>query len=493
MDIRETANVSLRNFLHVVFKRKIQIFLFFTCTICAVVIGTLLTEPTYKATSQILVKMGRESIYLPTGGDSRPIITSNRQEQMISEMEILKSRSLAEKVVESLGPTTIYKNPNDKVKGIMKRFLQKAQARQLPLEKTVSKFQRTLKIEGIEKSNVINVNFKHKDPQMAATVVNRLISLYLDYHLQVHENPKSYKFFQEQSESLKEKLQQSEKGLKDLKKQHGLTSLDEEQSLLLGQMTGHRAALNQTLSQEAETEKRIHEIRKQLTTTARTIPEREDRNALNTLTARLVELELEEKKLLTKYTDQSRLVRNVREEISLVRQKLAEQEAKRYQTSSLGVNPTYQRLQEELFRNQADLTALKAKKEIQRVQLSEYNKRLENLNRIEVELNQLQHEVDVDRKNFQLYLTKFEESRISKAMDKEGLTNVSVIEPAQPPLKPVSPRVFLNMVLGVVLGVFGALALAFFLEYLDDSLEKTEEVEEYLQLPVLASIPELRQ
>ena len=52
--------------------------------------------------------------------------------------------------------------------------------------------------------------------------------------------------------------------MKDLKKQHGLTSIDEEQSLLLGQVTGHRTALNQTLSQEVETENRIHEIRQQL-------------------------------------------------------------------------------------------------------------------------------------------------------------------------------------------------------------------------------------
>ena len=176
-----------------------------------------------------------------------------------------------------------------------------------------------------------------------------------------------------------------------------------------------------------------------------------------------------------------------------MRKKLAEQESKRYQTSTLGQNPTYQRLQQELFRNQADLIALKTKKEIQRVQLSEYKERLEDLNRIEVEVNQLQQAVDVDRKSFQLYLTKFEESRISEAMDTEGLTNVSVIEPAVPPLNPVSPIILLNMALGLVLGVFGAFALAFFLEYLDDSLEKTEEVEEYLQLPVLASIPELRQ
>ncbi|UCF85176.1 MAG: GumC family protein [Desulfobacteraceae bacterium] len=497
MAIRVTAKVSLRDFLHVVFKRKIQIFLFFTCTICAVVIGTLMTKPTYKAVSQLLVKIGRENIYVPTGNDPRPVFSFNSEEQLISEMEILKSRSLARKVVESLGPTVIYKNLNDKDKGIMARFLKKVQAQQSPVKKAVLEFQKTLKIENVTKSNVIEVGFQHRDPHMAATVVNSLVNFYLDHHLQVHKNPKSFKFFQEQSDILKGKSQQSENRLKAFKKQHDITSLGEQLSLLLRQEADLRAALNQTLSLKAETENRTRQLQIQLASTPKSIPQGEQIEhspyVINTLQARLVELELKEKELLTKYTDQSRLVRNVRQEIILVRQKVAEQEAKRYQTSSLGLNPTYQRLQEELFRNQADLTALEAKKEIQHIQLYDYKKRLEDLNRIEVELNQLQHEVDGDRKNFELYLTKFEESRISEAMDTEGLTNVSVIEPALPPLKPVSPKVLLNILLGVLLGVFGSLALVFFLEYLDDSLEKTEEVEEYLQLPVLATIPELKQ
>jgi uncharacterized protein involved in exopolysaccharide biosynthesis len=152
---------------------------------------------------------------------------------------------------------------------------------------------------------------------------------------------------------------------------------------------------------------------------------------------------------------------------------------------------TYQRLQEELFRNQAELEALSAKKQTQGAQLSDYNGNLEKLNRIEVELNQLKQQVDVDRQSFRLYLTKFEESRISDAMDTEKISNVIQIQAARPPLNPVSPKVLLNIVLGIFLGAFGGLGLAFFMEYLDDSLEKPQDAENALELPVLASIPEL--
>jgi uncharacterized protein involved in exopolysaccharide biosynthesis len=185
-------------------------------------------------------------------------------------------------------------------------------------------------------------------------------------------------------------------------------------------------------------------------------------------------------------------VKNVRDDIRMVRAKLATHETKRYGMSRSGMNVTYQRLQEEFFRNEAEIKALKAKKDTQIGQLSEYRSKLEKLNRIEVELNELKHEIDMDRQNYRLYLTKFEESRISDAMDTEKIANVSLIEPARPPLKPVGPKVMLNMVLALFLGGFGGLGLAFFMEYLDDSLEKTDDVEECLEVPVLTSIPEMK-
>jgi uncharacterized protein involved in exopolysaccharide biosynthesis len=425
-----------------------------------------------------------------------PVISLNREEQINSEIEILRGQTLAQKVVETLEPTTIYPNLGNEGLGVLRWVTQRAQAQQSLLEKAVLKLQKDLTVEGIKKSNVIEVGFKHNVPQMAATVVNSLVNLYLDHHLDVHKTPHSYKFFNEQTRILKTKLGQAEDQLEAFKASYNISSLAEERSLLLAKEADLRATLNRTLGQIAETENRVGQLQKQLVSIPKTIPQGEETGhspyVINTLHARLVELELKEKELLTKYTEQSRLVQNAREEIQIVRDKLKEQEAKRYERSRSGVNVTYQRLQEELFRNQAELRALKAKGETQEVQLGEYQSKLEKLNQIEVELNDLRQQVDVDRQNYRLYLTKFEESRISDAMDTEKIANVTQIQAARAPLKPVSPKILLNLVLGLFLGAFGALGLAFFMEYLDDSLEKPEDAEKILNLPVLASIPELK-
>ena len=69
-------------------------------------------------------------------------------------------------------------------------------------------------------------------------------------------------------------------------------------------------------------------------------------------------------------------------------------------------------------------------------------------------------------------------------------TTVRIIEEAEPPNRPSSPLVVLNIFLSVVLGLMAGTGLAFFVEYLDVSIKTVDEVEKYLGLPVLAVIPQ---
>jgi uncharacterized protein involved in exopolysaccharide biosynthesis len=331
---------------------------------------------------------------------------------------------------------------------------------------------------------------------MASIVLDELIKQYLDRHLEVYKSPHSHQFLEEQSKTLLSRLRDTEDRLNAMKKEHNVSYLDEERRLLLSQEGALRAELDRTRSQIAETENRIVQLQRQVADAPKTIPTEVEidhsPNQMNTLQTRLVELELKEKELLTKYTDESRLVRQTQEEIQVVRAKLAEQATKQSGRSRSGPNPTHQRLQEEFYRGQADLRALKAKEEMQASQLAGYRERLGKLREIEAQLKTLERQVDVEQQNYRLYLSRIEESRISEAMDTQKISNVTQIQPARTPLKPVSPKVALNLVIGFFLAGFGSFGLAFFLEHMDDRLEKRDDTERALDLPVLASIPELK-
>lgn len=477
MKTLETMRWSLRDFLHVLFKRKNQIVLFFLVTVCTVVVGTFVIKPTYEAKAQILVKIGRENLYIPPNSGTSQIIRPNREDQINSEIELLKSRSLAENVIKFMGSQGIYKNLDEK--------------------SALLKYQKSLSIEAIKNSNVIEIGFKHEDPKQAAKIVNMLTNAYLDKHVLVYKNPQSYSLFEEQLQIIKNKIEKQEEKFNILKKQYNITDPDEEQKLLLNQISNLRTDLNRTISQKNETKSRILQIQRQISKTPETIPQGEevDHNTglISNLEARLIELQLKQKELVMKYTPQSRLVKNVEEEIQMVKDKLAEQENKQYGRSSIGLNQTYQQLKQEFLRNETELKALVAKEETQKSQLVEIQNKLDQLNQRGAEFNQLQEALDVNRQNYRLYSTKFEESRISDAMDDKKIANISLIEPSLPPLTQVKPLVFLNILIGIFLGGFGGLGLAFFVEYMDDSLEKPEDVEKILQLPVLASIPEIKE
>jgi uncharacterized protein involved in exopolysaccharide biosynthesis len=484
------SSISLRDFLQVIFKRKFQILIFFATVVGLGTLLSIIAKPQYKAEAKLLVNIGRENFYtpeVPINEQRSAFFVPNKEEEINSEIEILKSQYLIEKMVEVLGPTQIY----PELRGADDGHGQQEEI----VNKVVRKIRdKNLEVEKVAQSNVIKISFIHEDPILAAKVVNTLIDLYFQRHMDLHQNLESFGFYQAQSKLLEGKLTQAEASLQALMKQYGVSAPAQERELLLRQIGELKSKLFQTLTEEAETEKRIIELRRQLAQAPKTISlyEEIDNSPLivNSLKTKLMELEMKEQELLAKYKDKSRVIRDIRKQIKTVTEELAEQERKLHSKSRSGVNPIYQSLLERLLQAETGLKGLKATEISQAAHLEEYKKRLSELNRVEMDFNNLQHRIKIDRQNYQLYLTRFEESRISSAMNAEEISNVSLIDPGKPPLNPISPKILLNIILSLLVGGIGGLAMAFLWEYFDDKLEQESDVEKFLGLPILASIPE---
>jgi uncharacterized protein involved in exopolysaccharide biosynthesis len=523
MNPSETANTTFRILLHIIFKRKFFIFVFFVVTLAVVSFFTFGVNPTYRASSEILIKMGREHLFVPTSTDSglRAVTGYSTAEQINSEVEIIMSRPLIERVIESIGPTVIYDDLLDKDPGILGRLNEKlyrlvnflgnrigwlGEGNQSPIltggnqlsdqNMALLRAKKKLEVRGIKNSRIIEISFSHKDPAICALVLKKLVGAYLEVRPHIHKNTESFAFFKEQSEILKSKVRQIEYELKDFKEQNDVVAIDEERTLLLRQKSDLQADLNNSISEKIETENRIRQILSQIKSTPAKIQQGETSNLnpmlINSLEGHLVTLELKEKELLAKYTENNHLVVQVRDELRIVRQKLAEQESKRYGSASFGPNPIYTSLKEDLYRNEAEMEAIGGKVKAQMGQLEEYTKRLDKLNQLEYKFEELENQLALHKKNYQLYLTKYEENRISSEMDTKKIANVSVVKPSQIPLKPVSPKPALNLALGLFFGVFGGIGTALGLELLNDRFERPEDIESFLQAPVLASVPEYR-
>jgi tyrosine-protein kinase Etk/Wzc len=126
-----------------------------------------------------------------------------------------------------------------------------------------------------------------------------------------------------------------------------------------------------------------------------------------------------------------------------------------------------------------------SKKELREAvfQLAEQYK---NLSAKEIQLVQLKRNVKVAEDLYLMFLTKHEEARILVA---EEAHDVSIIEPALEPTRPIKPNLNFNIIIGIISGLLMGLILAFVTESFDTSIGRIDDIEEMIKVPVLGIIP----
>ena len=207
--------------------------------------------------------------------------------------------------------------------------------------------------------------------------------------------------------------------------------------------------------------------------------------------SRLYELKLKEQELLSKYTETSIPVQEVRRQIAEAQALLAKEEPTRTDVTT-GINTTHQQLDLAMLSEMATLSSLEAKTRVVNDQLNAARGEVKAINETELRLVTLQRELALQDTKYRKYSENREQARIDQALETGKISNISVIQQASASMKPVKPRKALNLALGFFLGIFGGLGLAFFSEYLDHSIKTPQDVVEKVKLQLLASIPYLK-
>ncbi|NIS73708.1 MAG: hypothetical protein GTO08_00170 [Deltaproteobacteria bacterium] len=154
----------------------------------------------------------------------------------------------------------------------------------------------------------------------------------------------------------------------------------------------------------------------------------------------------------------------------------------------IGKNTVYQEIEREIIQTKAELSSFEAKMKTIREQLASLDNQIKELDRREKDLRYLERERAINEENYQTYVKKLEESRITAEMDQEKMVSVRVIQTATVPAKPVKPNKRLNIILAVVLGISSGLGIAFSSEYVGQRVSSPEMAESRLGLPVLATV-----
>lgn len=484
---------SLRDLAYVFFRRKWVILGVFLSTVIPVTVYMLLIPPLYEATARLLVKPGRENIYVsPVGspeGMHPPTIIQRVSEVINSEIQIIESRVLIRRVVEEMGVARLFPH-------MLLEDSQAADAKEsLRFEAAVNRALHDLSAERVKATDVIEVGFKSYNPDMSANFIDRLIDLYLERHLEVHQSGQSYEFFRTQSAQLEQKLKTAARRLADFKKRYGIVSFDERKDLTLSKYMGVNAAIKDNDTAIKETQKRIEKFKEDLTEISEhkylSQDQSTDPPVISTLKQRLAELELRKTELVGEYKQDNFKVVSIDNAIAKAREMLAGEEEKFHGSVSTGLSATYQQIEAELLVQEANMAAFSSRGAELGKHLIKYGQELERLGRLEPELRALERDVSVQEQNYRLYLTKFEESRVSDAMDAARMVSVSVLEPATAPLRPIPVHKALNIIVSICIGGVAGLGLAFLIEYFDHTFKVPEDIKDNLKVPMLGTVADL--
>lgn len=476
--------LSLRTLFDVLFRRKWLILLTFMTTAVTAVLLALYLPDQYESRMKILVRNMRSDTQITaertefSSGDVNQV----SEEQILSEIELLKSRDILKKIVEK----------ND-----LAEVEPGKPAMPEDIERAVYKLEKDLDISPIKKANIIEVTYESKSPEKAAAVLKDLSELYMEKHLKIHRPPGTFDFFKTQSDQYKQDLAQAENRLTGFQKDLNVVSIEQQKTLTITKHSEVKSRLDDLNGKIRETEKRINELQTQIqnserriVTQNRTLPNQDSTERLNTL---LVELKNKRIQLLAKYQPEDRLVKEVDDQIKTTTEALERASKKTYTEEASDINPLRQNLETELSKAKVEQSGQLALRSNLEKQLADYQGELNKFEGATTVHDNLTRQLTQAEENYKLYSEKQEEARIADALDEQKISNVSIAESPTVPTIPYKSNRKMTAALGILVGILLGFGSAGVAELFRETIHTPRELEAFSDMPVLATVPDQRE
>ena len=486
---------TLRDLLTIAFRHRRLMVISFLGILSAAIFAAVLQPNRYAAVMKILVKRERVDPVVTAEASALPqFALAVTEEEMNSEVELLKSRDLLEKVVLACDLQHQSDSSWSKVlAAVTSRRKAMSPEEDTRIPKAVRTLEKALTMEVLKKTNLIAVHYQSSDPKLAAQVLTELSNLYLEKHLEMHRPPGAFDFFQQQTKEYRKGLTDAEERLVDFTHGGAVVSAKLEKEVALQKVAEFDATLRQTQASIAETQQRIHALQEQtVSIPARMVTQvrnADDAMLLSQLRANLLTLELKRTELLGKFDPSYRPVQEIETQIAQTRAALAVAEKSQLHEETSDRDPTHEWSRGELAKAKADLAGLQARAQATALTVQSYRANARSLERNEVVQDDLIRTVKATEENYLLYRRKQEEARISDALDRRRIINVAIAEAATVPSLPSSHR-SLTLVMGLLLAIAASMGLAFGSDYLDPTFRTPEEMTSFLNIPVLAAMPQ---
>lgn len=343
--------------------------------------------------------------------------------------------------------------------------------------------------------NVLTIFFDSDEPETAAKFTNTVVSVLqknnLEFRRKEFANLKG--FIDGQIAIVQEKLQNSEDALREFKSMSKITSVDDESREIHRRITQAENLANKIKNEKLAKQQRLTLLNEKLALKEKDLTKsvtEASKTLLVKLREKLVDLELQLAGLrVQNYLENHPKIVELKSEIDLVKKNVLEMTMKIFEDRDQSglIDPL--KYLEESIALEMEIEPLRAQQDHLKKTLRSYNARLRNLSDKDATLFTLLRDREVNNKNYIRLLEEREQARLREAAE---ISNIHVIEHAEKPQTPYKPRKGLNIFIALFAGTAFGFLLVFAKEFLKGPSWNQEEVEERLQLPVLASIPRIK-
>lgn len=492
----EEREVHLLDYVRVLYKRRWLAATVFLLVVGTVAAYTFTTTPIFEAKTRLLIESDERNVV-----SFEQVVDENaaRPDYYQTQFNILQSRALARKTMDDLNLWEdprfggagqaegegfslwgsikgMFTSPSGSSDDVPAPNAIPAADETVAQSRAIDAFLGGLEISPIRNSRLVDVKYRSPDPQLATRAANALAKNYIEQNLE-------YKFLasQEASDWLNERLgeqraevEKAELALQQYREQNDAISLEDTENIVVQKLADLNAAVTRAKTQRIEKEALYNQLRVSQNNPAAldTFPAILSNTFIQQQKAEIARLQREQAQLSEKLGDKHPEMQRVTAALEISQSRLNGEIAKVVQS----VRSEYQ-------------AALAQENSLTGALNQQKNEALA-MNRKAIDYTVLRRDVESTRQIYDSLMQRAKETGVAGEL---RASNIRVVDHAEVPRAPASPRTRLNLLLALVGGLMLAGGLAFFVEYLDSRIKTPDEIKIHLGLPHLGMLPMLDQ
>jgi polysaccharide biosynthesis transport protein len=489
------SDVHLLDRIAVLFRYRHIAIAVFVLASAAMMIQGYTTLQLFQAQAQIMIEDERATA-VPGLNGADAVYYEDPEPYYNTQYRILKGRDLTRRVIKKLDlssvpefngtaeppttPATIVRDARERVLSFVRPAKAAApeeapQIDESPDESAlVSAFVGRVDVAPIRGSRLVNVSFTARDPKFSALAVNTLVDEYVEQNLQVkvQSSQNMLEWLHKELEKQQKKVQDSEQALSDYRDKQNALSLDDKQNIVTQRLTQLSDALTRTRTVKAQKDALYKQVREMSATTSPdAIPAIAQNPSIQALKTKIADLAQQRAQLAEKYGEKWPALQAVNANLQEAHSQLDAETAKAMQS----IKNDYETAVLEERTLAANLEAAKAD--------------AQDLSRKSVGYNVMEREAKSNRQVYESLLARDKELSVAS---NSRANNVRVIDRAEVPRAPITPGGRRTWLMSLAVGLALAVAVAFGLDYMNDTIKTPEDVSRRLKLPFLGLVPSVR-